>query len=74
MAFPSDADLWSASIYFSLVTLTPLGYGDILPVSAVARISAGFEAVSGVLYIAIMIGSIVGTYRQELVSGSSTKN
>lgn len=68
LAIPADADLWSSSIYFSLVTLTSLGYGDILPLSAIARIAAGFEAVGGVLYIAIMIGSIVGTYRQKPLS------
>lgn len=61
--FPDDADHWSSLIYYSLVTLTSLGYGDILPVAALARIAAGLEAVVGVLYIAVMIGSIVGTYR-----------
>lgn len=62
-AFPDDGDHWSSLIYYSLVTLTSLGYGDILPVAPLARIAAGLEAVVGVLYIAVMIGSIVGTYR-----------
>ncbi|WP_299351952.1 potassium channel family protein [uncultured Shimia sp.] len=65
IAFGEGAELWTSSIYFSLVTLTSLGYGDILPISPLARISAGIEAVGGVLYMAIMIGSIVGTYRQN---------
>lgn len=73
IAFPVNADSWSSSIYFSLVTLTSLGYGDVLPVSAIARIAAGFEAVGGVLYIAIMIGSIVGTYREEPFSETNRK-
>jgi hypothetical protein len=34
-------------LYFSLVTITTLGYGDISPVDPVARISAGFEAATG---------------------------
>ncbi|RYH12115.1 potassium channel family protein [Tropicimonas sp. IMCC6043] len=55
----ADDDTWSSLIYYSLVTLTTLGYGDILPITAPARLAAGFEAVVGVLYIAVMIGSIV---------------
>ena len=46
--------------YFSFVTLTTLGYGDISPVTPVARIAAGTEAVVGQLYIAITIARLVG--------------
>jgi len=63
--FPAASDLWSSLIYFSLITLTTLGYGDVLPVAPLARIAAGLEAVVGVLYIAVMIGSIVGSYRRR---------
>ncbi|PRY26933.1 ion channel [Aliiruegeria haliotis] len=63
ISFPDDAPLWSSSVYYSLVTLTSLGYGDILPVHPLARVMSGLEAVVGVLYIAVMIGSIVGSYR-----------
>ena len=60
-----DADLWSSMLYYSLVTMTTLGYGDILPATPPAQMAAGFEAVFGVLYIAVMIGSIVGSYRNK---------
>ncbi|MFC3615309.1 potassium channel family protein [Lutimaribacter marinistellae] len=60
-----NADLSSTMIYFSLVTLTTLGYGDILPQTRLAEIAAGLEAVVGVLYIAVMVGSIVGTYKRD---------
>ena len=50
-------------LYFSLITITTVGYGDVLPVSAVARIWAALEAVVGTLYIAILIGRIVGELR-----------
>lgn len=63
--FVGDHDLWTSMVYFSLVTLTSLGYGDILPIHPLARIAAGLQAVVGVLYIAVMIGSIVGNYRIE---------
>lgn len=58
-------DAWTSLLYFSLVTLTTVGYGDILPVSSAARLAAGFEAVVGVLYIAVMVGSIVGNLHRR---------
>jgi hypothetical protein len=46
--------------YFSFVTLSTLGYGDIQPVSPIARMLAWVEAVFGQLYLAVLIGNIVG--------------
>jgi hypothetical protein len=46
--------------YFSFVTLSTLGYGDVLPVSPIARMLAWVEAVFGQLYLAVLIGHIVG--------------
>jgi hypothetical protein len=48
-------------LYYSFVTLTTLGYGDIAPVSPVARALAYLEAVSGVMYVAILVASLVGS-------------
>lgn len=48
--------------YFSFVTLTTLGYGDITPVSPTARTLASFEAVVGQLYLAVMIARLVGLH------------
>ena len=53
-------DISGDMIYFSFVTLTTLGFGDILPVHKVAKVVVMFETVLGVLYIAIMIGHLVG--------------
>ncbi len=47
-------------IYFSNVTLTTLGYGDILPLSNLARMLANLEAMAGQLYVAIVIARMVG--------------
>jgi hypothetical protein len=52
----------SAPLYFSLVTLTTLGYGDITPVSALARMCAALEAVTGQLYIAVLVARLVGMH------------
>jgi len=45
--------------YFSLVTLTTVGYGDVTPVSQAARSLAAFEGLLGQLYPAVMIGWMV---------------
>jgi len=47
-------------IYFSFVTLTTLGYGDVQPVHPAARSLAVAEALVGQLYLAILISSLVG--------------
>ena len=46
--------------YFSMVTLTTLGYGDIAPASMVARTFVVLEAIMGQFYLAILIASLVG--------------
>ena len=56
----ADGDPFTELLYFSLVTITTLGYGDISPVAPFARISAGLEATIGTLYIAILIARIIG--------------
>ena len=48
--------------YFSFVTMTTLGYGDVTPVSPVARTLAYLEAVLGQLYLAVMIAGLVGMH------------
>ena len=62
-ALAADGDPFTELLYFSLVTITTLGYGDISPVAPFARISAGLEAAMGTLYIAILIARIVGSLR-----------
>ncbi len=48
------------SIYYSLVTITTLGYGDIIPATAPARMFAAIEAVIGQIYIAVIVARLVG--------------
>lgn len=50
---------WSQMLYFSLVTLTTLGYGDVVAVKPMARMLATLEAAAGVLYIAITVARLV---------------
>jgi voltage-gated potassium channel len=52
-------------IYYSFVTLSTLGYGDITPASPLARVLAYLTAVLGQFYIAILIGMLVGLYLSD---------
>ena len=49
--------------YFSFITLSTVGYGDITPVSRIARWLAATEAMTGLLYVAILISRLVAMYR-----------
>ncbi len=62
----SDFDLF----YFSVVTLTTVGYGDIQPVAPLAQSIAGIEAIIGQLYLAVLVGWLVGTIK---LSANSTE-
>jgi len=55
----------AALIYFSFVTLTTLGYGDISPVSEIARALAILEALTGTLFLAVLIARLIGTYSRD---------
>src|SRR6478736_4670675 len=50
------------AFYFSFITLSTVGYGDITPVSKVARMLAATEAITGLLYVAVLIARLVGLY------------
>jgi voltage-gated potassium channel len=53
-------DNFAAAIYFSFVTITTLGYGDISPVLPLARFLVLMEAIVGVFYMAILVASLIG--------------
>jgi len=50
------------AFYFSFITLSTVGYGDILPVSPVARMLAAMEAITGTLFVAILIARLVALH------------
>jgi hypothetical protein len=52
-------------LYFSLITLSTVGYGDIVPLSGMARILTALEGVTGVLYIATTVALLVGRFRES---------
>ena len=62
--------------YFSFITLSTVGYGDITPVSRIARWLAAMEAMTGLLYVAVLIARLVPLpeRRRKFMSGSTPKS
>ena len=50
------------AFYFSFITLSTVGYGDITPVSRIARWLAATEAMTGLLYVTVLIARLVSLY------------
>ncbi|WP_027001767.1 ion channel [Hugenholtzia roseola] len=60
-------ELYSQLSYFSMVTLTTVGFGDITPASDSARLSTMFFTVAGQFYMVALVGIIISRF-------TSTKN
>lgn len=57
--------------YYSLVTITTLGYGDITPLTSVAKVCSTLEAVIGQLYLVITVAWLVGVYVSQSIEKKS---
>ena len=79
-----QSSVYPMLIYFSLITLTTIGYGDITPLTMKARYAAIAEGVTGQFYLAILIARLVamqmsrsasqkGNQSQDPESGKLTK-
>ena len=55
------AQLYLTMIFFSLITLTTVGYGNIAPYSDFAQMFSGVEALIGQLYLTILVAYLVGS-------------
>lgn len=53
---------WNLVMYFSFMTLTTVGYGDIIPVNKWAMALANFEAMIGAFYLTVIIARLVSLY------------
>ena len=49
-------------LYYSFVTLTTLGYGDITPIGATARALSTIEAILGQFYMAILVAGLISIF------------
>lgn len=61
LALKEYSQMWDY-LYFSFITLTTLGYGDITPSLPFVRTLAYLEAICGQFYMAILVASLVGAY------------
>ena len=57
-------------LYFSFVTLTTLGYGDVLPLTIYAQILTAMETVIGQFYLAVLVAALVSAYLNDARGGT----
>jgi hypothetical protein len=61
------------AFYFSFTTLSTVGFGDISPVSKVARTLAIMEAITGMFYVAILISRLVSMYAPAAATAAESE-
>jgi Ion channel len=52
-------------LYFSMVTMTSVGYGGIVPVNPYVRMIAALESMSGIFFVAVVVARLVSSYRTK---------
>jgi hypothetical protein len=62
------------ALYYSFVTMSTLGYGDITPVSPVAQMMAAIQAVVGQFYIAVLVALLVGIYVSQSIAADRDRD
>ncbi len=62
------------AFYFSFITLCTVGYGDVTPVSKVARMLAVTEAITGLFYVTVLISRLVAVYSSAQPAADSGRN
>jgi hypothetical protein len=62
------------AFYFSFTTLSTVGFGDITPVSKVARTLAIMEAITGMFYVAILISRLVSMYTPSAAAATESRS
>jgi Ion channel len=55
-------------LYFSMITLSSVGYGGIIPINPYVRLIAALESMTGIFYIAVVVARLVSAYRPIPVS------
>jgi hypothetical protein len=58
-------------VYYSFCTLSTLGYGDIVPISRVARTMSWLEAVTGQIYLTVLVARLVGLHIAAATTASN---
>jgi CBS domain containing-hemolysin-like protein len=68
---PDATDVFPVLVYFSLTTISTVGFGDITPLTLQARYAAVAEAITGQFYLAILVARLVGLYMSRTASADS---
>lgn len=69
---PEATQIFPVLVYFSLTTLSTVGFGDITPVSLQARYAAVAEGITGQFYLAILVARLVGIYMSRPADNINT--
>jgi len=64
----SEQQIIPVLIYFSLTTLSTIGFGDITPITLQARYAAVAEGITGQFYLAILVARLVGMQMSQSAS------
>lgn len=72
-AAPSGQELFPVLLYFSLTTLSTIGFGDITPLTLQARYAAVAEGITGQFYLAILVARLVGLYMSRTSAQDSAQ-
>jgi len=59
-------------LYFSMITLTSVGYGGIAPVDPYVRMVAAFESMSGIFFVAVVVARLVASYKPKPAAQSQS--
>ena len=68
---PDERSLFAVFTYFSMTTLSTVGFGDIVPVSLQARYAAVVEGIAGQFYLAILVARLVSMHMSRSEAGRS---
>ena len=68
----SEEQIFPIFIYFSLTTLSTVGFGDITPLSLQARYAAVAEAITGQFYLAVLVARLVGMQMSRAATPSTS--
>ncbi len=61
----------STFLYFSMVSLSSVGFGGIAPVNPYVRLVAALESMTGIFYVAVVVARLVSSYRRDANVGNA---
>jgi hypothetical protein len=67
-----EASRFPILLYFSLTTISTVGFGDITPLTLQARYAAVAEAITGQFYLAILVARLVGMHLSRAATPSTS--